>query len=632
MRSRQSISTKTICSASLLIAMLWSMAAAADDDSTGEGGQGNTCPQRHFGEFSDWSHPVNLGPTVNSTSDDFHPAISPNGLSLYITSMRPGFGGSDIWVSQRANLRDAWGPPRNLGPTINSEGNDFAPDLTPDGHWMLFSSTRPPGTLGAPQIWASFRKDADDDFGWSAPVNLGSDINVSGLDNNAPTFFREPRTGVASIYFNSILRRDGPGDYDIYVSRQRRDGTFGPAVLVPELSSARRDTRTAIRRDGREMFITSGRTGGSGGNDLWVSTRAMTADVWSTPVNLGPTINTAADDGGPALSCDGTTLYFYSTRAGGSGGRDLYVTTRLIEHVVAPQATDPAIDQALQNHYAWLDPAARSNHKLLVFMPGTATPPGSYQLVQREAARLGYHVIGLMYPNSVRLVGACPGTADPNACFENARLQILDGIDRHTVVDVKRPNSIDNRLTKLLQYLTARYPEEGWSRFLAHGEPKWSRIAVSGHSQGGGQAAMIAKLRVVPRVVLFSAVPDNVSGFGPPTWETSHATRSERYWGLAHEHDPAFQPITASWQALGMNAFGRRVRVEESGPPYGLTHTLTTDLLPKSGSYTVPPNGSHGSTAGDDSTPIASDGTPLLRDAWRYLLTAQANDDDANEE
>jgi hypothetical protein len=297
------------------------------------------CHQHRFGQFADWAEPVNLGPVVNSKADDFHPAISPNGLSLYISSGRlGGLGGNDIWVSQPASLDDAWGQPQNLGPNINTEGNEIAPDLTPDGHYLFFSRARiGPGQLA--QIWVAFRKDVNDDFGWDPAVNLGPDINVPGLDDNAPTFFHDHRTGVTSIYFNSFSRRDGPGDFDIYVSTQREDGndrgfvgTFGPAVLVPELSSPQRDTRTAIRRDGLEMFITSARPGGLGGstfgNDLWVSTRATTRDPWSTPVNLGPTINSGADDGGPALSCDGTTLYFYSTRAGGSGGRDLYVTTR----------------------------------------------------------------------------------------------------------------------------------------------------------------------------------------------------------------------------------------------------------------------------------------------------------------
>ena len=72
----------------------------------------------------------------------------------------------------------------------------------------------------------------------------------------------------------------------------------------------------------------TGRPGGVGGQDLWVATRATTADPWSTPVNLGPTVNSTAFDGAPALSFDGTTLYFFSARPGGFGANDLYVTTR----------------------------------------------------------------------------------------------------------------------------------------------------------------------------------------------------------------------------------------------------------------------------------------------------------------
>src|SRR5437667_261652 len=91
--------------------------------------------------WSAWSAPVNLGPVVNSASNDQHPAISKDGLSLYISSDRlGGFGGTDIWVSQRASLDDPWGPLQNLGPSINSAGNDFAPTFTPDGHQLYFHS------------------------------------------------------------------------------------------------------------------------------------------------------------------------------------------------------------------------------------------------------------------------------------------------------------------------------------------------------------------------------------------------------------------------------------------------------------------------------------------------------------
>jgi hypothetical protein len=134
--------------------------------------------------------------------------------------------------------------------------------------------------------------------------------------------------GHLAQWAQSLHHLESSRDFDIYVSRQRQNGTFGRAKIVRELSTPQRDTRTSIRNDGLEMFITSDCPGGSGLIDLWVATRETTRDVWSTPINLGPTINTEYDDGGPALTCDGTTLYFYSTRPGGSGGRDLYVTTR----------------------------------------------------------------------------------------------------------------------------------------------------------------------------------------------------------------------------------------------------------------------------------------------------------------
>ncbi len=119
---------------------------------------------------------------------------------------------------------------------------------------------------------------------------------------------------------------------------------------VTELNGPYRDTRTAIRRDGLELFISSdatGRSGGVGGQDLWVSTRATTADPWSAPVNLGPTVNSVSFDGAPALSFDGTTLYFFSARPGGVGANDLYVTTRT--RLGRPDVAEDAKDEKHHN-------------------------------------------------------------------------------------------------------------------------------------------------------------------------------------------------------------------------------------------------------------------------------------------
>jgi len=288
-----------------------------------------------LGPFGPWSEPVNLGPVVNSPFDDTHPAISKNGLSLFITSGRPGgVNGAnlgqiqEIWVAQRASRDDPWGPPQNLGSVINSLGsNTGVPNLSFDEHLMFFNSPRSGGCGGA-DLYVARRKNKRDDFGWQAPVNLGCTIN-SPANDNGPTYFEDDETDTVTMYFNST-RPGGIGPQNIYASTLGGDGTFGPAVLVPELSSPRVDGRTAIRRDGLEMLVSSNRQGSIGGsNDLWVSTRTTTSSAWSTPpVNLGRPINSEFDDGGSALSADATALYFYSTRPGGFGGRDLYVSKR----------------------------------------------------------------------------------------------------------------------------------------------------------------------------------------------------------------------------------------------------------------------------------------------------------------
>lgn len=311
-------------------------------------------------QYGPWSAPVNLGPVVNSPDSDSHPAISKDGLSLYISSHRtdlPGAqGGFDIWVSQRActdaaDPRCAWRTPENLGPAVNSGSNDLAPTFSPDGHELYFHSNRP-GGCGLADLYVTRRHDKHDDFGWEPPRNLDADpdgtvrhcVVNSAFADAGPTVFEDEATGVTTLYFT--VRNNPPNSdqgFDIYASTRIGDeGAFGPPVLVPELTSPFRDTRTAIRRDGLEIFLSSGRPGddvvghSAGSEDLWVSTRATTTDVWSPPVNLdlvnqrlgGPAINSTAFDGAPALSFDGTTLYFFSERSGGFGKRDLYVTTR----------------------------------------------------------------------------------------------------------------------------------------------------------------------------------------------------------------------------------------------------------------------------------------------------------------
>ncbi len=292
-------------------------------------------------EWSDWSGAVNLGAPVNSNFADVPGHVSKNGLSLYILSGSArggGVGNLDLWVCQRASVNDAWGAPQNLGATVNSTLRDVNPTLSLDEHRLYFASDR----SGNFDLYVCHRQDKKDDFGWGAPVLLGSPVNSEASEDSTLTMFEDEESGDIIVYFSSN-RRDptlaGGGDFDIYETRLLGDGTFGAVTLVEELSTdGHRDRMPAVRKDGLELFQQTTRPGGLGGADLWVSTRPSTADPWSEPVHLGDEINSPprdpsleqSNDVGPTLSNDGTTLYWASAFRTGNATQqfDIWRSTR----------------------------------------------------------------------------------------------------------------------------------------------------------------------------------------------------------------------------------------------------------------------------------------------------------------
>jgi hypothetical protein len=265
---------------------------------------------------------------VNSSANDQAPFVSLDGRRLYFGSQRPGgYGGVDIWVSQRASVDDPWGPPQNLGPTINTPFTENGPVLSRDGHRLFFQSNRP-GGFGGNDIYVSHRHNKRDDFGWREAENLGSGVN-SLAEEVKPEYFEDDETGAIYLYFRCNLP-GGLGNNDICVSTLQPDETFGPAVVVEELSSYFGDFSVTIRRDGLEAIVSSNRDDLAklGGADLWVFTRASTSDPWSGPTNLGVDVNSPAEEVAATLSFRSTELYFFSNRPGSFGGFDLYVSTR----------------------------------------------------------------------------------------------------------------------------------------------------------------------------------------------------------------------------------------------------------------------------------------------------------------
>ena len=347
--------------------------------------------------------------------------------------------------------------------------------------------------------------------------------------------------------------------------------------------------------------------------------------------------------------------------------------------LVAPDTANPAIvdpaigreKQWLSDHYVWLDPAVEHREKLFVHLPGQsnagpANTPAQFKYLAQEAARLGYHVIVLTYANTVGVGGGAASvckwtTYDKTAelCQENTRLEVLDGKARGGTPELAvhlvfkgmtdahaEAHGVYDRLTKLLEHLALERPGEKWSRFLqGRGPdlaPAWQKIAISGFSYGGNEAALIARSYRVHRVTLFGS-PRDGSGTTPNGWVRPGETPSKRYYGLVHDQDPLYLLTLSSWDMLGMSNSGPAVFEENIASPYGKTHMLVTDRVPAPNTF---PNAAHhSSVAHDDFTPCMQQGStiqcaalgagpPLLGEVWRYMLGAQGpeGEDDSRDD
>ncbi len=157
--------------------------------------------------------PVNLGLKVNSAMAEIDPTISADGLSLYFSdaiwrTARHRLGGPDIWVTTRKSKDAPWGPAVNLGPTVNTSVIDVAPSISMDGLTLYFASNRNRGAYAQPDIWMTTRKTKDDP--WGPPVNLGPTVNTPTSGEWGPDISSDGST----LYF--VSGRPGFGKADIW--------------------------------------------------------------------------------------------------------------------------------------------------------------------------------------------------------------------------------------------------------------------------------------------------------------------------------------------------------------------------------------------------------------------------------
>lgn len=247
---------------------------------------------------------------VNSSSYDRDPSLSPDGLTLYLSSDRTGSQNGDVWSASRASLTAAFGA-ATLETSVSSGSAETRISFTADGLIAALGSSRT-GTEGGIDIFLASRASVGLPFGTFTNALLTS---VNSSDQEHDPFLSSDGL---RLYFAPSTN----GQHIEVATRATVASAFGaPTILI---DGDQTDADPTLSPDERVIVFASRRTG-SDGADLWFATRATPADAFGTAVKLASAVNSANDDGDPALSADGCTLYFSSNRAGGLGDFDLHV-------------------------------------------------------------------------------------------------------------------------------------------------------------------------------------------------------------------------------------------------------------------------------------------------------------------
>ena len=228
----------------------------------------------------------------------------------------------------------------NLGDSINSKYDDYHPSVSADGKTFIFTSRREDSKGGVQLEDGQYYEDvyeakwnsSEEQWGESKPVEGA--LNSNEYDANCSI---SPDGQGIFVYRNiseenkKIISPTGGGD--IYLSKLGSTGRWSAPKLVDGVNSKAKDAGACLTSDGNTMYFISNRTGvasgrgAQGGDDIWVSKKEEDG-TWGKPKNLGPVINTPGDEKSVFIHPNGKTLFFSSEghHAKNMGGYDVFRT------------------------------------------------------------------------------------------------------------------------------------------------------------------------------------------------------------------------------------------------------------------------------------------------------------------
>jgi outer membrane protein OmpA-like peptidoglycan-associated protein/Tol biopolymer transport system component len=278
-------------------------------------------------------NPINMGEGVNSWMPEYYPSMTVDGERMLYTREvkrspeQPGRGQEDFYVSTFDGKNWSLGTPVI---EINTEGNEGAPTIAPDGQSMVFTACDYMGSYGPDRngygscdLFYAY-KIGDR---WSKPKNMGPNINTANWESQ-PSLSADGRT----LYFVRGSRNPNERTPDIYMSNLLEDGSWSkPVILSKTINTKYSEESVLIHPDGKTLYFSSNGHPGMGGLDIFMSTK-IGDNQWTEPVNLGYPINTQFDENSLLVTPMGKIAIYASDRTGGFGDLDLY-SFELPEHL-----------------------------------------------------------------------------------------------------------------------------------------------------------------------------------------------------------------------------------------------------------------------------------------------------------
>lgn len=254
----------------------------------------------------------NLGKTVNTEYNEIAPIISPDGKTIYFSRVshpqntNSTKGSQDIWFSELKN--DKWSTARRLPSPLNKEEYNSLYSITPDGNTLLIKGAYKNGVYETRGFSLS-KKTAK---GWSAPnkIDIPNYAKISKGQFDCGFLSNDGKYLIMSFSEKKNSKVD-----DLYISFKQKNGTWSkPMNLGPEINSEQfTETTPFLAPDGVTLYFSSDRKGSLGSNDIYYSKRIDKSwKRWSRPVNLGSAINTEGYDAYYTISAAGDYAYMIS--------------------------------------------------------------------------------------------------------------------------------------------------------------------------------------------------------------------------------------------------------------------------------------------------------------------------------